>query len=82
MKIINILKGSKPGVSCELFPPKQGSQLANALEIVDTIAEQKPSFISVPGKRWLWRQRYTSAAFLPWRILPASMRMIRESNPC
>ena len=47
MKIINILKGSKPGVSCELFPPKQGSQLANALEIVDTIAEQKPSFISV-----------------------------------
>ncbi len=47
MKIINLLKGSKPGVSCELFPPKQGSQLANALEIVDTIAEQKPSFISV-----------------------------------
>ena len=34
-------------MSCELFPPKQGSQLANALEIVDTIAEQKPSFISV-----------------------------------
>lgn len=90
MKIINLLKGSKPGVSCELFPPKQGSQLANALEIVDTIAEQKPSFISVTygaggsnaGKRWLWRQRYTSAAFLPWRILPASMRMIRESKPC
>ncbi|MER2139103.1 MAG: methylenetetrahydrofolate reductase, partial [Succiniclasticum sp.] len=47
MKIINLLKGTKPGVSCELFPPKQGSQLANALEIVDTIAEQKPSFISV-----------------------------------
>ena len=43
MKIINLLKGTKPGVSCELFPPKQGSQLANALEIVDTIAEQKPS---------------------------------------
>ena len=41
MKIINLLKGTKPGVSCELFPPKQGSQLANALEIVDTIAEQK-----------------------------------------
>lgn len=47
MKIINLLKGTKPGVSCELFPPKQGSQLANALEIVDTIAKQKPSFISV-----------------------------------
>ena len=47
MKIINLLKGTKPGVSCELFPPKQGSQLANALEIVDTIAQQKPSFISV-----------------------------------
>ena len=47
MKIINLLKGTKPGVSCELFPPKQGSQLANALEIVDTIARQKPSFISV-----------------------------------
>ena len=47
MKIINHLKGTNPGVSCELFPPKQGSQLANALEIVRSIAEQKPSFISV-----------------------------------
>jgi methylenetetrahydrofolate reductase (NADPH) len=47
MKIINHLKGTNPGVSCELFPPKQGSQLANALGIVRSIAEQKPSFISV-----------------------------------
>ena len=47
MKIIDHLKGNKPGVSCELFPPKQGTELANALEIVRTIAEQKPSFISV-----------------------------------
>ncbi len=47
MKIIDRLKGTKPGLSCELFPPKQGTQLANALEIVHTIAEQSPSFISV-----------------------------------
>lgn len=47
MKIIDHLKGNKPGVSCELFPPKQGTELANALEIVHTIAAQKPSFISV-----------------------------------
>ena len=47
MKIINHLKGNKPGVSCELFPPKQGSQLDNALEIVRAIAAQRPSFISV-----------------------------------
>ena len=47
MKIIDHLKGNRAGVSCELFPPKQGTELANALEIVHTIAEQKPSFISV-----------------------------------
>lgn len=47
MKIIDRLKGTKPGISCELFPPKQGTHLANALEIVHTIAEQNPSFISV-----------------------------------
>ena len=85
MKIINILKGSKPGVSCELFPPKQGSQLANALEIVDTIAEQKPSFISVTygaGGSNAGEAVAVAAEFLPWRILPASMRMIRESKPC
>ncbi len=47
MKIIDHLKGTKPGVSCELFPPKQGTQLANAIDIVHTIANQQPSFISV-----------------------------------
>ena len=47
MKIINHLKGNKPGVSCELFKPKQGSQQDNALEILRAIAAQRPSFISV-----------------------------------
>lgn len=47
MKIIDYLKGEQAGISCELFPPKQGTQLDNALEIVRTIAAQKPSFISV-----------------------------------
>ena len=34
-------------VFCELFPPKAGSELQNALKIVDKIAEIKPHFMSV-----------------------------------
>ncbi|HBX75969.1 MAG: methylenetetrahydrofolate reductase [Acidaminococcaceae bacterium] len=47
MKIIDHLKERRAGISCELFPPKKGTELANALEIVHTIAEKGPSFISV-----------------------------------
>lgn len=47
MKISELLKGDKPCISCELFPPKAGSELQNALKIVDRIAEIKPHFMSV-----------------------------------
>lgn len=47
MKIIELLQGDKPCISCELFPPKAGSELQNALKIVEKIAEIKPHFMSV-----------------------------------
>lgn len=47
MKITGLLKDDKPCISCELFPPKAGSELQNALKIVDKIAEIKPHFMSV-----------------------------------
>ena len=47
MKITELLKNDKPCISCELFPPKAGSELQNALKIVDKIAEIKPHFMSV-----------------------------------
>lgn len=47
MKITELLKDEKPCISCELFPPKAGSELQNALKIVDKIAEINPHFMSV-----------------------------------
>ena len=47
MKISELLKSDKPCISCELFPPKAGSELQNALKIVDEITVVKPHFISV-----------------------------------
>ena len=46
-RIIDILKSDKVGISCELFPPKQGTELQNSLEIVNKIAKVKPSYMSV-----------------------------------
>jgi len=47
MKISDILKSDRVSVSCELFPPKHGSGLAGAKDVVRRVAELKPSFISV-----------------------------------
>ena len=47
MKIINLLRGKKVCISCELFPPKEGSQLENALEIVHKIAQDGVDYMSV-----------------------------------
>lgn len=47
MKISEILKSRAVTVSCELFPPKQGSKLGNMQQIVREIAAYKPSFMSV-----------------------------------
>lgn len=46
-KIIEILNDGRIHLSCELFPPKQGAELQNSLEIVNRIAAVKPSYMSV-----------------------------------
>lgn len=46
-KIIEILNDGRIHLSCELFPPKQGAELQNSLEIVNKIAAVKPSYMSV-----------------------------------
>lgn len=46
-KIIDILKTDDVCISCELFPPKQGTELQNSLEIVNKIAQVHPSYMSV-----------------------------------
>ena len=59
MKIIDVLNQDKVNISCELFPPKQGSELQNALDIVNKIALVKPSYMSVTygagNLRWTHR---------------------------
>ena len=47
MKIVDLLKSPKVCVSCELFPPKKGNELDNALGIVRTIAAQGVDYMSV-----------------------------------
>lgn len=47
MKITDILANGKLNISCELFPPKQGSELENMRQIVGEIAKCKPSYMSV-----------------------------------
>ena len=46
MKVSDLLKEDKVTISCELFPPKKGSQLDNYKAIVGKMAELKPSYIS------------------------------------
>jgi len=47
MKISDILNTGKITVSCELFPPKHGSGLMNAQNVVRQTAALRPSFISI-----------------------------------
>lgn len=47
LKIVDLLKSPKVCVSCELFPPKKGSELEHAQEIVRTIAIQGVDYMSV-----------------------------------
>ena len=47
MKISELLSSEKIGISCELFPPKIGSQLANVKEVVKEMADLKPSYMSI-----------------------------------
>ncbi|MCI9137864.1 MAG: methylenetetrahydrofolate reductase [NAD(P)H] [Lachnospiraceae bacterium] len=47
MKISELLKTKEVTISCELFPPKKGSELPKAHEIVKEMAELRPAFMSV-----------------------------------
>jgi len=47
MKISEMLNSNKVTISCELFPPKEGTQLDKAHLIVKEMALLKPSFMSV-----------------------------------
>ncbi len=47
MKITDLLKTKEVTISCELFPPKKGSELKKAHEVVRATAALKPAYISV-----------------------------------
>ena len=46
MKVSEILKEDKVTISCEIFPPKKGTQLENYKAIVAQMAELKPAYLS------------------------------------
>ena len=46
MKVSDILREDKVTISCEIFPPKKGTQLENYKSIVAKMAELKPAYIS------------------------------------
>lgn len=47
MKITELLASGNVTISCELFPPKYGSGMAGAKDVLKNTAALKPSFISV-----------------------------------
>lgn len=47
MRLTELIKSDKVTISCELFPPKQGTQLDNYKKTVADIAALKPAYMSV-----------------------------------
>ncbi len=47
MKVIDIIKGQKPSLSFEVFPPKTSDNFENVMKAATEIAKLKPSFMSV-----------------------------------
>lgn len=47
MRLTELMKSDRVTISCELFPPKQGTQLENYKNIVKEMADLKPAYISV-----------------------------------
>lgn len=47
MRISDILEKEKVGISCELFPPKTGTQLENVKGVVKEMASLKPVYMSI-----------------------------------
>ena len=47
MKIINIIKGNKPSLSFEVFPPKTFDSLESVRRVTEEIADLNPGYMSV-----------------------------------
>ena len=47
MKVIDIIKGEKPSLSFEVFPPKTSDNFESVMKAATEIAELNPSFMSV-----------------------------------
>ena len=47
MKIVDLLAGDQPHLSCEVFPPKEFARVDEAREVVRDIAALAPAYISV-----------------------------------
>lgn len=47
MKVIDIIKGSRPSLSFEVFPPKTDANFDSVMASASEIAELKPSYMSV-----------------------------------
>ena len=47
MKLIELLRSSRPSVSCELFPPKPGTALLDAPTVVRRMPALHPAYMSV-----------------------------------
>ncbi|MBE7023274.1 MAG: methylenetetrahydrofolate reductase [Clostridia bacterium] len=47
MKVIDIIKGEKPSLSFEVFPPKTSDNFESVMKAATEIAELKPGFMSV-----------------------------------
>ncbi len=47
MKVIDIIRGNKPSLSFEVFPPKTHDNLENVMHTASAIADLSPSYMSV-----------------------------------
>lgn len=47
MKVIDIIKGQKPSLSFEVFPPKQSQNYERIWSAAEQIAALSPSYMSV-----------------------------------
>ena len=47
MKVIDIIKGEKPSLSFEVFPPKTSDNFESVMNAATEIAKLKPGFMSV-----------------------------------
>ncbi len=60
MKVIDIIKGEKPSLSFEVFPPKTSDNFETVMSAATKIAELKPSFMSVTYGAGGGTSRYTA----------------------